>query len=199
MRNFFIIIILGISVDLISCSSPVNCTKYFTAYKEPIISSNQKLLLRTDGIYISENGRAALFLFNNGKVKIYRYFFDTLRMELWVPPKKIITEMQNDWEYKQKERWGDFFINGNEIIIQHFNHISQEVCKRSVFEEKGRILNDSTIEIYSKYSYWWKDKLSPLYTPCVLNFYKTDAKPDSTIAWFINKNWYKNELNESRK
>lgn len=50
--------------------------------------------------------------------------------------------------------------------------------------------------IYSKYSYWWKDKLSPL-LPLCFKFYKTDAKPDSTIAWFINKNWYKNELNES--
>ena len=55
------------------------------------------------------------------------------------------------------------------------------------------------IEIYSEYSYWWKDKHPVLYAPCVLNFYKTNAKPDSTIAWFINKKWYKNELNESRK
>lgn len=199
MRNFFRIIIVAISVDLISCSSPVNCTKYFTAYKEPIINNNQKLLLRTDGIYISKNGRAALFLFNDGKVKVYSPFFDTMRVELWAPPEKVLAEMQNSWEYKQKERWGDFFIKGNEIIIQRFNRNNEEICKRSVFEEKGRILNDSTIEIYSEYSYWWKDKHPVLYAPCVLNFYKTNAKPDSTIAWFINKNWYKNELNESRK
>ncbi|MBK8785200.1 MAG: hypothetical protein IPO01_04040 [Chitinophagaceae bacterium] len=199
MRNFFIIIVLVISVDLISCSSPVNCSKYFIAYKEPIINSNQKLSLRTDGIYISKNGRAALFLFNNGKVKVYSPFFDTLRAELWVPPQKVIAEMQNAWEYKQKERWGDFFIKGNEIIIQRFNRNNEEVCKRSVFEEKGRILNDSTIEIYSEYSYWWKDKLPSLSAPCVLNFYKTNTKPDSTIAWFVNKSWYKNELNEKRK
>ena len=199
MNKLFNAVLLTILIIFIRCNSPINCTKYFTAHKEAIMSSNQKLLLRTDGIYISKNGRAALFLFNNGKVKIYRYFFDTLRMELWVPPKKIIAEMQNDWEYKQKERWGDFFIKGNEIIIQRFNRNNEEICKRSVFEEKGRILNDSTIEIYSEYSYWWKDKHPVLYAPCVLNFYKTDAKPDSTIAWFINKKWYKNELNESRK
>lgn len=63
-------------------------------------------------VFISENGRAALFLFNNGKVKIYRYFFDTLRMELGFLQKKIITEMQNDWEYKQKERWEIFLSMG---------------------------------------------------------------------------------------
>ncbi len=107
--------------------------------------------------------------------------------------------MQEDWEFKRKENWGDYAVKENEIILQNFNRNNEEVCKRSVFEEKGRILNDSTIEIYSEYSYWWKDKSPTLYAPCVLNFYKTDTKPDSTIAWFVNKNWYKNELNTSRK
>lgn len=193
------IIILGIAVNLISCSSPINCTKYFNVYKAPVINNSEKILLRTNGIYISENGGASFFLYNNGKVKIFSPFFDTLRTDLWKTPNKIISEMQNDWEYKQKERWGDYSIKGNEIVIQRFNRNNEELCKRSVFEEKGRILNDSTIEIYSEYSYWWKDKLPTLYTPCILNFYKTDTKPDSTIAWFVNKKWYKNELNVDRK
>ena len=199
MHNFFKILVLGILINSINCSSPIDCTKNFTTYKEPILHNNEKILLRTDGIYISENGRASFFLFNNGKVKIHSPFFDTLQGELWTPPQKVLEEMQDDWEFKQKERWGDYFIKGNEITIQRFNRNNEEVCKRSVFEEKGRILNDSTIEIYSEYSYWWKDKLPALYTPCILNFYKTDIKPDSTIAWFINKNWYKKELNSSRK
>lgn len=199
MYNFFKLILLGISINSICCTIPINCTKHFTAYKEPVINSNEKILLRTDGIYISDNGSASFFLYNNGKVKIYSPFFDTLRTELWKTPQKIIAEMQDDWEFKQKERWGDYSIKGNEIIIQRFNRNNEEICKRTVFEEKGRILNDSTIEIYSEYSYWWRGKLPALYTPCVLNFYKTDAKPDSTIAWFENKSWYKNELDGSRK
>ena len=199
MYKLLAIILIVVSFNLISCFSPINCTKYFTVYKEPIVINNKGISLRTDGIYLSKNGRASLFLFDNGRVKIFSPFFDTLKVELWKNPQKIIAEMQSDWEYKQKERWGDYAINGNEIIIQRFNFKSEELCKRSVFEEKVRILNDSTIEIYSEYSYWWKDKHPALSTPCVLNFYKTDIKPDSTIAWFINKNWYKKELDNSRK
>ncbi len=199
MHNFFKILALWISINSISCSSPINCTKNFITYKEPISHNNEKISLRTDGIYISENGRASFFLYNNGRVKIHSPFFDTLQQELWATPQKVVKEMQNDWEFKQKERWGDYSIKGNEITIQRFNRNNEEVCKRSVFEEKGRILNDSTIEIYSEYSYWWKDKLPALYTPCILKFYKTDIKSDSTIAWFINKNWYKKELDNSRR
>jgi hypothetical protein len=122
-------------------------------YKEPIINSNEKILLKTDGIYISKNGWAAFFLYNNGKVKIHRPFFDTIPEDRWRSPQKILKEMQDDWEFKEKERWGDYSIRGNEIIIQRFNRNNEEICKRSVFEEKGRILNDTTIEIYSEYSY----------------------------------------------
>lgn len=182
-----------------SCNSPINCTKYFTIYKKPVVNNNEGKSLRTDGIYISKNGLASFFLYDNGKVKIHRPFFDTMPVSLWRNPQKILDKMQEDWEFKRKENWGDYTIQGNEIILQNFNLNNQEACKRSVFEEKGRILNDSTIEIYSDYSYWWKDKQPILYIPCVLNFYKTETKPDSTIAWFINKSWYKNGLNESRK
>jgi hypothetical protein len=197
MRRIIKIILLAILINFSSCSSPINCIKPFTIYREPIV--NNSVLLRTDGIYISKNGAASFFLYDNGKVKIFSPFFDTIPANLWKSPQKILKEMQDNWEFSQKERWGDYSINGNEIIIQEFNRNNEEVCKRSVFEEKGRILNDSTIEIYSHYSYWWKDKLSSLYTPCILNFYQTDIKPDSTIAWFINKSWYKKELNVNRK
>lgn len=199
MYKYFKIAVLGISINSISCTIPINCIKHFTAYKEPVINNNKKISLRTDGIYISDNGRASFFLYNNGRVKIHSPFFDTIPEHLWRTPQRIINEMQDDWEFKRKENWGDYTIKGNEILLQNFNRNNEEICKRSVFEEKGRILNDSTIEIYSDYWYWWKDKHPTLYVPCVLNFYKTHVKPDSTIAWFINKNWYKKELDNSRK
>lgn len=184
-------------IKISSCSSPINCVKTFTIYKEPVASSS--VLLRTDGIYISKNGAASFFLYDNGKIKIFSPFFDTIPAYLWKSPQNILKGMQGDWEYTQKERWGDYTIKGNEIIIQRFNRNNEEICKRSVFEEKGHILNDSTIEIYSQYSYWWTDKLPSLYAPCVLNFYQTNIKPDSTKAWYINKSWYKKELNVNRK
>lgn len=88
MYKFFKITLLVVTINLISCSSPINCIKHFTAYKEPIINSNEKILLRTDGIYISKDGGASFFLFDNGKVKIFSPFFDTSRVELWKNPQK---------------------------------------------------------------------------------------------------------------
>ena len=71
------------------------------------------------------------------------------------------------------------------------------MCRRWVFERKGKLLNDTTVEVYSDYSYWGGDSL--LHTPCVLNYYHTNIKPDSTNAWFEKKRWYKKGLHESRQ
>ena len=65
-----------------------------------------------------------------------------------------------------------------------------------MFEQRGRILNDSTIVIFSDYVYNTGDSL--LNTECLLKFYPTSIKPDSTNIWFVNKNIFNQSVRHVR-
>ncbi len=45
------------------------------------------------------------------------------------------------------------------MIIQSFGLSNDQLCRRAVYETKGVILNDSTIEVFSQYSYWFDHEL----------------------------------------
>lgn len=199
MKNVFLFIALFLTFNfIISCNLILpNCISHFSIYKEPKIDAENEISLQTHGMYISKNGKAAFFLYRNGKIKIHLPNFSSISREFWESPKEVINSMENSLYFNEKEWWGDFAIKNDTIIVQNFNKHNQYICKRWVFEERGRIINDTTIEIYLDYSYFTNDTLSK--TPCVLNFYPTTIKPDSTLAWFNNKKWYKKYLHESRK
>ncbi len=150
-----------------------------------------------NGLYISDNGKAAFFLYKNGKIKIHSPLFSLYEKKFWVTPDKVIQEMQDALYFNSKEWWGDYVVMNNEIKFQWFNRHNQEICKRWVFGGRGKIVNDSTIEIYLDYSTRGDDE-SPN-VQCLLHFYPVAIKPDSTKAWFNNKKWYKTKLHESRK
>ncbi len=195
-NKFYTVVIVIILIQLYSCKYIYNDTRNFYLFKMPITLSHNSIPLKTNGIYISDEGGAALFLYENGLVKILRPFFNHKAKEIWLDPSYVISNMSFDWHFYSKEWWGDFLIDKNEIILQDFNR-NNILKNRYLFEQRGRILNDTTIVIFSDYVYNTGDSL--LKSECLLKFYPTSIKPDSTNIWFVNKKWYRKNLHESRK
>jgi hypothetical protein len=196
LTNLFRFVIILVFLELCSCTFIFNDKSNFTLFKKPIIKKCDGIPLKTNGVYISDEGRAVLFLYKNGLVKILRPFFNHKTKEFWLDPYNVISNMNLDLDYNSKEWWGNFVIDENEIVLRYFNS-NNLIRQRYLFENRGRILNDSTIVIFSDYVYNTGDSL--LNTECLLKFYHTSIKPDSTNIWFVNKKWYRKNLHESRK
>jgi len=196
LTNLFRFVIILVFLVSCSCTFIFNDKSNFTLFKEPVIKNFDGIPLKTNGIYISEDGGAAFYLYKNGQVKILKPFFRQESKEFWIDPLDIINSVKLNWEFDSKEYWGNFLINEDEIVLQNFNR-NNIFRERYLFEKRGRILNDSTIVISSNYIYNTGDSL--LKTECLLKFYPTSIKPDSTNIWFVNKKWYRKNLHESRK
>jgi len=196
LNKFCKVVIVIILIQLYSCKYIYNDTRSFNVYKKPISQSQNIISLKTNGVYISEDGGGALFLYQNGQVKLLKPFFSQARKGIWLDPLDVLKGINLYWNFNTKEFWGSFIINDNEIIFQNFNE-NNILKERYLFEQRGRILNDSTIVIFSDYVYNTDDSL--LNTECLLKFYPTSIKPDSTNIWFVNKKWYRKNLHESRK
>jgi hypothetical protein len=196
LTHLFRFVIILVFLELCSCTFIFNDKSNFTLFKEPVIKNFDGIPLKTNGIYISEDGGAAFYLYKNGQVKILKPFFRQESKEFWIDPLDIINSVKLNWEFDSKEYWGNFLINEDEIVLQNFNR-NNIFRERYLFEKRGRILNDSTIVIFSNYIYNTGDSL--LKTECLLKFYPTIIKPDSTNIWFVNKKWYRKNLHESRK
>jgi hypothetical protein len=196
LTHLFRFVIILVFLELCSCTFIFNDKSNFTLFKEPVIKNFDGIPLKTNGIYISEDGGGALFLYQNGQVKLLKPFFSQARKGIWLDPLDVLKGINLYWNFNTKEFWGSFIINDNEIIFQNFNE-NNILKERYLFEQRGRILNDSTIVIFSDYVYNTGDSL--LNTECLLKFYPTSIKPDSTNIWFVNKKWYRKNLHESRK
>jgi hypothetical protein len=196
------ILLLLVTITLLSSCIPTallpNCRKGFDAYSLPITDANSTSSLKTNGLYISDNGKAAFYLYKNGKVKILGPSFSLVDKKFWVGPNKVIRERENMLYANSKEWWGDYVIAYNTITIQWFNRTNQELYKREVFVAQGKVINDSTIDI--NLDYCPKGNLVFMKGgSCILRFYSLSPKPDSTKAWFNNKKWYKTKLHSSRR
>lgn len=196
-----ILLLLVTVIYFSSCIPAVllpNCRKGFDAYTLPITDAKSTSSLKTNGLYISDNGKAAFYLYKNGKVKILVPSFNSTDKKYWVSPNYVISERENMLYAYSKEWWGDYVIANNTITIQWFNRHYQEICKRRTFVAQGKIINDSTIDINLDY----RVKVKRIYMEggsCILRFYPLSPKPDSTKAWFNNKKWYKTKLHTSRR
>jgi hypothetical protein len=90
-----------------------------------------------------------------------------------------------------EENWGHYKCDGKDLTMQIFNNHNQEFYTRQIITEKIRIINDSTLSLYSSK---WKSEENFMKEERILNFYKTNNKPDRTRIWFINKRWYKENV-----
>ena len=185
-----------VSLLMGSCVSPINCRKQFTVFKEPVYTTNSSRPLNIHGIFVSINDEGAFYLYNNGLSKTISSSV-SLNQSFWLNPEIEIVKLLNDDNYFKKEVWGHYQIINDTIVIQTFGLANDQICRRSVYETKGIILNDTTIKVFSDYSYWFNNQF--IKEPNIYRFYKTELKPDSTLAWFNKKWWYKRNLHESRK
>ncbi|MBU1009267.1 MAG: hypothetical protein KKD74_03930 [Bacteroidetes bacterium] len=194
MKSIHVIIGCCILFLLASCVSPINCRKCFKIYREPVVRCDSFDLYA--GIFVSLNGKDALCFYNNGCSKTISSFPSNI-ISFWLNPEVEITNLLENDQYFRKELWGHFRIFNDTIVIQSFGLSNDQLCRRAVYETKGVILNDSTIKVFSDYSYWFDSEL--IKEPKIYRLYKTDHKPDSTLAWFNKKRWYKKNLHESRR
>lgn len=196
MKFIHVIIRCCILFQLASCVSPINCRKQFTVFMDSISVSSHKYQIRVDGIFVSVNQRGAFALYKDGKVKFVDSYLP-IGNEFWLNPDKMISIVENQINIIGKEGTGHYKRVSDTIIIQTFGISNDQLCRRSVYETKGIIVNDSTIKVFSDYSYWFNSEL--IKEPNIYRLYKTDHKPDSTLAWFSKKRWYKKNLHESRR
>jgi len=180
----------------VSCVSPINCRKQFTIFMDPISVSSDEYKIHIDGIFVSVNQRGTFALYKDGKAKFIDSNFP-IGDEFWEYPERKISFIEKQISLIGKEGAGHYRILNDTIIIQSFGLSNDQLCRRSVYETKGIIMNDSTIKVFSDYSYWFDSEL--IKEPNIYRLYKTDQKPDSTLAWFNKKRWYKKNLHESRK
>ena len=172
-----------------------NSRKGFDIYKHKIKDSTATSELKMHGLYISEKGSAIAFFYRNGKVKLIYSLFQTEKMMF--SPEEAIQYTRKYIGYRQKENWGEYWIEDNKIRIQYFNYNLQEIPKRRVFEAEGKVVDDSTIDIYFLYSMKDLSKVEQC-GPCRLHFYPLDIKADSIKAWYDKKEWYKRSVNKDR-
>ncbi len=183
---------------VLSCTScwvlMPNCHKQFTVYQLPVHDSTATSQLRSDGIYASEHTREVLCFQPNGLVKAYPLCIpDT---GFWTDPSLTISIIQSRYEPYKKEDWGAYTVLADTLKLQRFNYHQTEVCKRSVFDYRGVVLNDTTLVITSKIAYWFDDTATTGHF--VYRFYPTDFKPDDSRIWFEKKRWYLRNRDPSR-
>ncbi len=187
----FILFLLLISCNVIL----INKINDFNIYKLPISSNDNINQLKTSGVYTSKNEETFYYFFyKNGLVK---YMSRNSMVE-------FNGVLRLNFEFDLKENWGHYKIENEMITIQRFNRHRQEIYKRWIIEERGKILNDSTIQIEEIQSNWRANQSEEesersLKTPIILKFNVVDRKPDSTNIWFYNKKWYQENLHKSRK
>lgn len=160
-------------------------------YEQPTSTSDFK----TDGVYLSDqtDSDEGYFFYQNGMVKAlsidknqYLNNFD-----------RYIESISNEADGFTKEYWGHYYIQGDSLIIQRFNRLFSNIYRRKLIENKALIIDSKNIKILSAYSV--DEKKQFLDQPIILNFHQTKIKPDSSKAWFLKKEWYKNKIHPSRK
>ena len=182
-RKLILILIFFLTIG---CFVRLNKTSTFTIYKDSPIKNSEKICVRIDGIYISSYD--SFFFYSNGLVK--RVFIDSSHISNYNwNSKKTFKESGKFDDFE--ENWGHYKCDGKDITMQIFNKHNQEFYTRQIITEKIRIINDNTLSLYSSK---WKSEENFMKEERILNFYKTNNKPDSTRIWFINKRWYKENV-----
>ena len=182
---------------VLSCTScwvlMPNCHKRFTTY-QIAVQGNPSHSIHFDGMYVSEELSQVLLFEPSGLIKIFPNCVpDT---GFWASPLQTISTITLRDKHWAREHWGTYSIEQDSIHIQFFNYHQTEGCKRSVFDYRGVLLNDTTFVITSKIAYWFDDTATTGHF--VYRFYPTDFKPDDSRIWFEKKRWYLRNRDPSR-
>lgn len=184
LRRLFIVLSFFLTV---SC---FNKTSNFIIYKEAPFKNGEKMCVKIDGMYLGKYD--SYFFYSNGLVK--RVFIDSSYISNYNwNSNKIIKGSRRFDDFE--ENWGHYKCDGRQITMQIFNKNNQEFYTRQIIEMKIKVIDDNTFSLDSSKmkadKYFMKEDR-------ILNFYKTNNKPDSTRIWFINKRWYKENVYYNR-
>lgn len=204
---FFTIIIISL------ISSCVSRHTNFSYYKDTPITKNSHLV-NLNGIYFIEKSAKGypggyIFLYRDGTVYWPNYNANKMDTLFWSNPEEYFKQLKNHCiKFPDKEWWGHYKIRHDSIFIQYFYWFDQSTVIRDIIELYGAIDNNSTISIlegkcswcHSMSPTWYDISGVKYYTPPVqYRFYPTSFKPDSSLAWFKKKKWYKEEIWQMKK
>lgn len=204
--KFTKLVLLIVIIPLVS-SCVYNKTEDFYVHKFPIIDSDSTIRLKLDGVYIGKtySEKSSSNLVSKGSV-FYLFGDGSAKWAGWrnyccpgIVSQASIDKIENHYLFTSRSsHWGHYMIKGDSIIIQDFSHCNDSWANHFIIEYKGKLLNDSTFELYSQFSYL-DNNFFQQDEPIIYNFYSTNSKPDSSNTWFNNRNWFKREVHKSRK
>ena len=192
--KYKIVILLIVIFSFVSCGILLTKKKDFSIYKEPIRIN--AVNLKTNGLFWSKTNYQKYHLYENGMVK---YASGGYALEknntIFIDTIKFYNYGYNN----AREIWGHYYIKNDTLIMQYFNYNFYFLYNRFILEEQAIIINDTSFVLYDFKSYYKKRNKRFRLDPDTFCLYKTQLKPDSTKAWFVNKDWYLENLHESRK
>ena len=181
-------IIIGIT--FFSCISFKHQKKAFTAYSQKLVNKS----IKTNGVYVQKDSfyNDAFYFYKNGLVKS-----SIIHSEFWKNPAEKVTDVDDIYMFSSKEYWGHYVFKSDTLIIQLLNTAGGHLPRRRLIEYKAIINDDSTFTYFSMRGFQGRTRI--LDPKIKYGFFPTNIKPDSTNIWFYDKEWYKENLHESRK
>ena len=143
------------------------------------------MMPRKDGFSLAEDIRAT-----NKEVPIIFLTAKTLKEDVF----RLNAEIGY---FISKEYWGHYVFKSDTLIIQLLNTAGGHLPRRRLIEYKAIINDDSTFTYFSMRGFQGRTRI--LDPKIKYGFFPTNIKPDSTNIWFYDKEWYKENLHESRK
>ncbi|MCX6272681.1 MAG: hypothetical protein NTU44_15980 [Bacteroidetes bacterium] len=189
------ILFFGI-IMIVSC---VNIHSNFTCYKVPPFIEKDTISIKIDGKYIVNSLDEKYFVLDK--------YFKSVKINY--PGKEFYLYKDGSFyiEYGgvlgYKENWGCYIVRSDSIFIQFFIRQSDSWMKRNTIELYGLVKKDSII-IFKQINNLGEGTsgLNPeilnYSPPAAYYFFRTEYKPDSTIAWYKQRRWYKNWAKEKK-
>ncbi len=155
----------------------------YQVYKEPIVS-NSTIPFRTNGFYAQITDVDSVDYSKNILI------FDNNGYCIWTNYEESIKSMDNIIYIEAELDW--WKINNDSIIIESYGE-TKRLIKTMVWWYKGRLVNDSIIELSYQDDYYRMDALR-------FRFIESDVIPKlRNVARYMSKEWYKSNLDASRQ
>ncbi len=169
----------------------------FRLYKDkPLLKESTKLKMK--GCYLLSNPNLfspyisrCIFLYTDGTI------YASLFLDISQDTCYSIIKHKIQFAGYRYEGWGCYRIKNDSIYVQDLSMNGGEFAE--VVNFKGLITSDSTFLLVDKSTVYGSTTGKSSSTPMMYSFQSLKHKPDSSIAWYKHKKWYKKWLNEKNK
>lgn len=160
-------------------------------------------IIHTNGFYFSDvksdkNAPEYMFFYKDGTIIIGSWVILDKDEFKKYPEKYLATNFKNlEWN----QCTGQFLIENDTIIIEVYQRTYQGFYKYQLEKYKAVINNDTTLNFFENECQWChgfygnyeKSKNGKYFLKTQYKYYPSDFKPDSSLIWFKNEKWYKNQ------